>query len=236
MFRYMNTLLSFTSASSRRICVVVAASALFLTACGGASSSSPPPIVTETETASPAAPSSSDSAEQPNPTTAETTQDKPQDSSTPDSPVADIPPLGNPTMGQKQQDPNSEFTMSISGIRVAEHESFTRVVIDIVDGAGPGWWIDWTTDPIQQASGLPVDVAGDSFLNVNIDGIGYPGQAPHDTIPSGPYPGAGIVQGINLTSIFEARAQILIGVEGEPRDYSVSLLQEPTRVVIDIVD
>lgn len=138
-------------------------------------------------------------------------------------------------MDQKQQAQVGDSDMSITGIRAAEHETFTRVVFDIAGNGQPGWWIDWAADPIQQASGLPVEMAGDSFLNVNIQGTGYPDQVVVPGIDSGSYPGAGIVEDINFTSIFEARSQVLIGVSGQPRNYSVSLLQEPTRLVVDIV-
>ncbi|BAU96307.1 hypothetical protein N24_2045 [Corynebacterium suranareeae] len=219
-----------TIARSTGISVALLVStSLALSACDGGSSgttssSSSATVVTETETADPvtATPSPSESA--PSPTTAV------------DTPTSTaLPPLGSPTLDQKQQDPDGEFDMSITGIRVAEHESFTRVVVDIAGDSKPGWWVDWTTEPVQQASGLPVDVTGDSFLDLNIEGIGYPDQVDVPGVDSGSFGGAGIVEDINLTSIFEARAQILIGVSGAPRSYSVSLLQEPTRVVVDIV-
>lgn len=211
--------------------VALLVSALFLSACeggSGAPSTSAPPVVTETETAPPVTATDTPPEVSPSPTT-------PAQPTTSPTPTA-LPPLGNPSLDQKQLSPVGEFDMSIANIRVAEHESFTRVVIDIAASQStPGWWIDWTTEPVQQASGLPVDVSGDSFLDVNIEGIGYPDQASVPSIENGPYPGAGIVEDINLTSIFEARAQILIGVSGPPRSYSVTLLEEPSRVVIDII-
>lgn len=124
--------------------------------------------------------------------------------------------------------------MTVTGVRVADHESFTRVVFDIAGASKPGWWVDWTQNPVQQASGLPVDIAGDSFLDVNIEGITYPSEATAQSVEIGSFKGAGVVQEVQLTSIFEARAQFLIGVSGSPKSYSVSLLENPTRIVVDI--
>ncbi len=125
--------------------------------------------------------------------------------------------------------------MSVTDVRIAEHTGFTRVVFDIAGECFPGWWVDYTDEPLQQASGFPVDVAGDSFLDIGIEGIAYPGDAAEPGIEMGTFEGAGIVKEVTLTSIFEARAQFIIGLAGVPRDYSVTLLEEPTRIVVDII-
>ena len=232
----MRLKLPFTARSVGSSLALVVSASLLLSACDGSgstpsTSASPAPVVTETETADPVTTTRVSSDAVPSPTTSEPTG---SESTASPSPTA-LAPLGSPSMSEKQQAQVGDSDMSITGIRVAEHESFTRVVFDIAGNSQPGWWVDWTTDPIQQASGLPVDVAGDSYLNVNIQGTGYPDQVQVPGIDFGAYPGAGIVEDINLTSIFEARAQVLIGVSGQPRNYSVTLLQEPTRLVVDIV-
>ncbi|OKX88522.1 hypothetical protein AKL15_09040 [Corynebacterium glutamicum] len=232
----MRLKLPFTARSAGSSLALVVSASLLLSACDGSgstptTSASPAPVVTETETANPVTTTRTPSDAAPSPTTSEPTG---SESTNSPSPTA-LPPLGSPSMDQKQQAQVGDSDMSIAGIRVAEHETFTRVVFDIAGNSQPGWWVDWATDPIQQASGLPVEMAGDSFLNVNIQGTGYPDQVVVPGIDTGSYPGAGIVEDINFTSIFEARSQVLIGVSGQPRNYSVSLLQEPTRLVVDIV-
>ncbi len=147
-----------------------------------------------------------------------------------------VPPLGSPDLQDKQQVPSGMNDMSITGIRVAGHEGFTRVVVDVAGSGTPGWWTTYTDEPLQQASGLPVDVAGESFLDIGIEGIAYPDDALEPGMDIGNLPGSGIVEEVALTSIFEARAQVVIGITGTPADYSVTLLKDPTRVVIDIVD
>lgn len=127
------------------------------------------------------------------------------------------------------------FDLSVTGIRMAEHATFTRVVFDIGGTGSPGWWVDYTDAPAQQASGLPVEVAGDSYLEINLDGIALPMDAAEPGIEMGTFEGTGIVEEVTLTTIFEAQAQFFIGISGVERDYSVTLLQEPTRIVVDLV-
>ncbi|ALC06160.1 hypothetical protein CDES_08840 [Corynebacterium deserti GIMN1.010] len=228
----MSTLLSPT----KQLLVVIASSALVLSGCSsnGNGSSASSAVVTETETAAPVTSTSQSTtnAPQPSPTTSQ-----PTTSAASSSPSAQpLAPLGTPTRDAKMRTAEGEFDLSIRDIRVAEHSTFTRVVVELAGTGTPGWWVDWTEEPLQQASGLPVDVSGDSFLDLNIEGIGYPDQTAEPGIDFGDFSGAGLVEEANLTSIFEARAQILVGVSGPPRDYSVTLLENPTRVVVDLVD
>ncbi len=204
---------------------LVATTALFtLAACGsddgsGTTTTSTAPVVTETATAS---------------QTPGTSVDKP-DPTTPGTTAPSIPPLGNPNQDSKRQAASDAFDLSVKDVRIAEHETFTRVVFDIGGTGQPGWWVDYQDEPTQQASGLPVEVAGDSYLEVNIEGIALPMDAAERGIEMGSFEGAGIVEEVTLTTIFEAQAQFFIGISGAPRDYSVTLLEEPTRVVVDLV-
>lgn len=214
--------------------------ALFLvTACGSTGADDPAdstvsvtttaPAVTETTMGSPAPDTETD---------AETDTDvvKPRPTLPPETgTAAPLPPLGEPNMGQKSQSPEGSFDMSVAGVRVAEHETFTRVVFDIGGSGSPGWWTDYQNEPVQQASGLPVELAGDSFLEVSIDGIALPTEAAEPGVEMGSFDGAGIVQEVKLTTVFEARAQFFIGISGGYRDYSVTRLDDPSRLVVDII-
>lgn len=153
----------------------------------------------------------------------------------PDPTMPATQPLGEPDLGRKMQSSEGAYDLSVTGVRMAEHDSFTRVVLDISGSGMPGWWVDYTQEPTQQASGLPVEVAGDSFLEVNLQGIALPPDADFPSVELGTFGGAGIVDEVVLTTIFEARAQFFIGISDHPREYSVTLLQEPTRVVVDLV-
>lgn len=161
--------------------------------------------------------------------------DKPDPTPPAGTSAAPLQPLGDPSQEPKIQAADGAFDLSVTGVRVAEHEAFTRVVFDIGGDGLPGWWVDYQDAPRQQASGLPVEVTGDSYLEVNLDGIALPMDAAEPGVEIGSFDGAGIVEEITLTTIFEAQAQFFIGVAGVPRDYSVTLLQDPTRVVVDLI-
>lgn len=153
----------------------------------------------------------------------------------PDPTVPVTQPLGSPGLGRTMQPPEGAYDLTVMDVRMAEHEAFTRVVFDFHGTGMPGWWAGYTAEATQQASGLPVYVSGDSFLEVSLDGIALPPDAEVQGVNMGSFGGAGIVDEVVLTTIFEARAQFYIGVSDHPREYSITLLQEPTRVVVDLM-
>lgn len=205
-------------------------SLMALTACSGEGGTpgGTTPVVTETASASATAGTTSGTTG----TAQETTSPQPTTAANAGSTTG---VLGTPTLGDKRLDPEGEFTASVTGVRMAEHTGFTRVVFDIGGGTTPGWWTFYSDEPQQQASGLVMDIAGDSYLNINLEGIAYPFDATVPGVDIGSFGGTGIVEEVQLTSIFEARAQFILGLAGQPRDYSVTLLQNPTRVVVDVV-
>ncbi|RSZ61741.1 hypothetical protein EAH68_11725 [Corynebacterium hylobatis] len=148
--------------------------------------------------------------------------------------TADERPLGQPDLLPKAQETQwSEDFIILDNIRAGSHDGFDRVVFDLTDGADPGWQIDYVDEPRQQASGNPVDVAGNAFLHVMITNTTYPFELGiEDPLEPGTFPGAGRVNEIAYTSIFEGYTEAYIGLD-EQLPYSVTLLHNPTRVVID---
>lgn len=154
---------------------------------------------------------------------------------TTNSPTA-TPPLGSPDLSLKQRRAEGAWQLAVVGVRVAQHERFDRVVFDLEGQGSPGWFIDYTTDPRQQASGYPIEYEGAIALQVNIEGTPYPFDVDPKPIDLGPVPGTAsatdLITGINFTTIFEGRSEFVIGLT-EQVPYSISLLKEPTRIVID---
>ena len=215
--------------------------ALTLSACGigspGDDEDSAPETVTTTVTApTPDAPASPS----PEATTATTATTTATDTGTvtvtvtvpPAASPAALPPLGNPDLARKQKDPEGPWRLAVAGVRVAEHERFDRVVFDLEGEGLPGWFIDYTGTPTQQASGFPVEYEGAIALQVWIDGTPYPFELDIEAMEHTTVEGAGHVTGVTFTSIFEGRSEFVIGLE-EQLPYSMSLLQSPTRIVID---
>ncbi len=124
-----------------------------------------------------------------------------------------------------------------TNVRVGHHDGFDRVVIDLGGTGTPGWVAEWTTDPVGPGSGEPIDVSGDSVLRIRITGAGYPGDTGAEFY-SGPNPvdGTGVVTEVHLAGIFEGESEVFIGVDADQPSVRITVLTEPTRLVIDIAN
>ena len=131
----------------------------------------------------------------------------------------------------KEHMPTKMDSLNIVDTRVGEHDGYDRVVFEFDgDGAGdPGYHTSYSKEPAQQGSGFPVEYPGNVALVVMIHGVKMDLEGP----PPGPVAGAaGYIAGVKDTGTFEADAQYVIGLDRE-RPYTVTTLQNPTRLVID---
>ena len=144
-------------------------------------------------------------------------------------------PLGTPSREPKRQDSGAPHQQLITGVRLAGHENFDRVVFDLVGSGSPGWITEFDATPTDQASAAPIEYAGSTALQVTLTGI-TPVAEDGSTPPlPGPMPGAGgVITEVVNGSIFEGHAQFVIGLEADA-PYSVSLLEDPQRVVVDVM-
>ena len=142
--------------------------------------------------------------------------------------------MGTPSLEDQQHLPEGLGNLIPTGVRVGAHDGFTRVVIDLEGEGEPGWFTSYTDAPAQQASGKPVEVQGTTFLNLGIEGTPWPStpELKEKYMSPGTTPGAGVVSEINYATTFEAQTQLIIGLK-KKTPYSVTFLQEPSRVVID---
>mgnify|MGYP007111431558 FL=1 len=125
----------------------------------------------------------------------------------------------------------------MTDVRIGQHEGFERVVFELDGGGTPGWFVDYADTPTQQGSGKTIDHSGDTALNVNIDGVVYPFEAGKDDPRIGVVdaPTEGIVTQVVNGGTFEGRRQFVIGMNAR-KPYSVQVLDNPTRLVVDIRD
>lgn len=126
----------------------------------------------------------------------------------------------------------------MTDIRIGHHDGFDRVVYQM-DGTGgpPGWHVQYTDRAIQDGSGRQLDIAGNSILEVQILGSAYPWDSA--TTPySGPdpatNPSAPGIAGVYGSQVYEGTTQSFIGVNGDRPPFSVTVLEDPVRLVIDI--
>ncbi|GAB3941272.1 AMIN-like domain-containing (lipo)protein [Corynebacterium tapiri] len=197
----------------------VAALALVLVACDNEDNAAAPNPSTTTMTASP---SEKPSSQKPS-----------TDKNEPSTMQGSVQPQTG-SAGPKNAEPQGETQLYVTDVRAGSHENFDRVVIELGGTGIPGYFTDITSEPRQQASGYPVEVGGDTAINLMIRGVGLPFETGHEDWPIGQTPGAGAIAGVAHAGVFEGQDQFVIGLNGAPRNYSVQVLQNPTRVVVDV--
>lgn len=145
-----------------------------------------------------------------------------------------LTPLGDADTVVKTQRPEAPAQLMVVNARVGSHEGFDRVVFDLAGSGDPGWFVDYTDKPSQQASGNPVKYEGATALNVNIDGTAYPFELGMEDPQLGRIPGSGNIKEVVSVGTFEGRSQFVIGLQRQA-PYSVQVLEEPKRLVVDVV-
>ncbi|WP_257161270.1 AMIN-like domain-containing (lipo)protein [Corynebacterium cystitidis] len=148
-------------------------------------------------------------------------------------------PNGEVMLGAASTKPSSFMSpnpgkLVITDVRVGEHNGFDRAVFEFTGTGTPGFHAGYTDQPLQQASGLPIEVAGNTAFEIMIHGTPmHLGDWDSPLIQTGPMDlQAGHIKGITHGGVFEADTQYFVGLDKQ-RPYSVTLLENPTRVVVD---
>lgn len=124
----------------------------------------------------------------------------------------------------------------ITGIRIAGHDDFDRVVLDLTgDEVALGWFGLYEDAPYEAGSGEPIDVAGNAVLSVPVDGINWTSPHPDRADGSelgGPGNTHNVVE-VVFGVLFEGQQQVFVSVV-ERTPYRVFPLSDPARIVIDV--
>ncbi|MFC9893733.1 hypothetical protein ACFVMC_08575 [Nocardia sp. NPDC127579] len=137
----------------------------------------------------------------------------------------------------KQQAPAPDAGVTVTGLRIGRQPGFDRVVYDLGGTGMPGWSVQYTDRAVQDGSGSPIDVAGQSVLEVRITGSAYPfdsGVEPYAGPDPAADPNAPGIAGVYRTAVYEGITQSFIGVNADRPAFTVSALSNPPRLVIDI--
>ena len=139
---------------------------------------------------------------------------------------ADTSPDGGPAQAGSAADPAGRT--HVSGIRLASHQGYTRLVIDLSSTGVPAWTVRYTE--ASGPGGGPVDIEGDAFLRVSVQTGAEPtGQGQSDSkISPGP------VAEAKTTGYFEGSEEVLIGTRGGQVPFRAFALTDPGRIVIDV--
>ena len=129
----------------------------------------------------------------------------------------------------------------LTEVRAGRHPGFDRVVWEF-DGPAPSFRAEYAEGPVRESgSGAKVDVAGEGALTIIFSlasGVDLSGDEPVE-IYTGPRRIAGDDAGTrNITEIvetgdFESTLAWAVGVE-QATPFTVTVLAEPTRVVLDV--
>lgn len=123
----------------------------------------------------------------------------------------------------------------LADVRVARHDGFDRLVVEL-DGPGvPGWTVGYVPRPRADGSGEQVPVRGRSFLDVYVAGTTYDpdaGEAVHGRVATA----GGVIGDVDVVGTFEGDTQVVVGLEGDAVPFRVFRLADPPRVVVDVRD
>ena len=122
----------------------------------------------------------------------------------------------------------------IQDVRAGTHAEVDRVVFEYSGTGLPGVIAAYNPDPRQQASGLPMEVPGNAFLEIMIQGTPMAMMSPREDLLAGGPVGVGAGHVVNVVhgGVFEADTQYVIGLD-QQLPFHVYVLESPTRVVVD---
>jgi hypothetical protein len=197
-----------------------------LAACGAGGSGDDPSRSPAPPAASPSSPPASPSA---SPSATPTAPTGPGT----DDPDADA---AAPAFGATgDAEPSAGASLTVTGLRIGTHEGFDRVVVDLGGTGAPGWLVQRTGTAVEDPTGDVVDLGGDGVLAVHVTGLGYPFETGVTELPVGTRTEGGtVVTGAEFTGTFEGQTQVFLGLVDPQAPYRVFLLENPTRLVIDV--
>ncbi|WP_144276394.1 hypothetical protein [Demequina sp. NBRC 110053] len=220
------------------LAAVTAAGTLLVTGC--ASEDAEPPVSTTTDTATDTvteeatvtpSPDVSVTTATPRPSETIVTTREPTD----EEPPEDEAPFPA-DRADDTADASADARLSPTNLRFGYHEDYDRIVLDLAGPGEPGWRAGYVDEPALAGSGQPVDLDGDAFLRIAVDGVVHPTedgaqeyQGP-DRIDPDP---AGIVEEVVYGSVFEGETEVFVGLSSD-QPFRVFRLEDPTRVVIDV--
>lgn len=212
-------------AGARRaaVAVVPAVAVLLAAGCGG----DPAPDAGPTASPSSASPSTTPSA-------------SPSASVPPTSPTGSagddrglpFPADLRPDVGGGQGSGNG---LTVTDVRIGRQAGYDRVVLELGGTGRPGWRVEYVAVPRADGSGERLDLDGDSFLQVDLRGMGLPFETGVDEDARDRVPGVGGVAEVAPGGVFEGHQLAFVGLDGGRRPFRAFALSGPTRVVVDVV-
>jgi hypothetical protein len=200
--------------------------ALALTACAGDDTADDPTVTETTTTTDTVSPSPTDDG------TATPTDDATAPADEAEEPSVPFPANTEPDV----LEPSAGAMLTVTDIRLGHHEDYDRVVFEMGGEGTPGWRVEYVDQPVEDGKGTVIEMDGDAYLQVMISGSGYPMDTGVEEY-SEPNPVEaedGEIEEVLLRGVFEGYTQAFVGVDDEQRPFRAFLLENPTRVVVDV--
>lgn len=184
-------------------------------------------------------PAATDPATDPasSPTTGQTTSPTTTSPSTPPThdDAGDAPEFRPAGLSDRGEGTGSDVG-SLVDVRVGAQDGFDRVVVELDGPDIPAWDVGYVDQALGDPSGIVVDVAGDSVIQVLLHPVAYPeaGADPYDGPQKVASAGTTSVTEAVLSSIFEGELQLFVGVQGGSQPYRVYGMSDPARIVVEV--
>jgi hypothetical protein len=119
-------------------------------------------------------------------------------------------------------------------VRVAEHESFDRIVLEFTGTGIPGWAVNYLHKAVLDGSGETVTLGGDAILDISASGTTWPASGYYSGPTQFEPPNGGDIDDVYVVGTFEGYTQVLAGIDGAPVPFRVFTLSDPPRLVVDV--
>ncbi len=143
---------------------------------------------------------------------------------------------GEPTTERSERAGEGGTDLRVVEVRVGAHQGFDRVTFELAGEGEVGWWIEPDDEPRAQGSGAPIEVEGSTTLVVALQPLPYPEEGEGLDAPdrvAAPEDAATLTEVVQ-GNLFEGQHRFIIGLDG-PTAYVVDSLEDPQRVVVDLV-
>ncbi|GAA4399691.1 hypothetical protein GCM10023168_07420 [Fodinibacter luteus] len=121
-------------------------------------------------------------------------------------------------------------------VRVGRHSGYDRVVWEFEGDGRPTYRVRYVDEPTADGSGDVVAVRGDAFLEVLVTTVSIPdaGSSRPPDASASTLAGTVVAEANAIYGGFEGYGQSFIGVHDRERPFRVTVLTDPTRLVVDI--
>lgn len=209
-----------------RTMLTMAAAASLLAACGSGSGDDPTADRTDEPTST--ADATTDPTDEPtdDATTADAT-------GTPSDDGADGPPFPDGTADQVDEVFDAELVLT--EVRVAEHPTFDRLVLEFEGDGVPGWRVGYVDEASTAGKGDPIDLDTDALLRVSATHVMAADMSGYYDGPRQFDPDTEVIDEVFVDGTFEGETVVVLGLD-DVEVFRVFTLTEPSRLVVDVQD